>query len=63
MKRQKKNLSNFGGKESRFYFLALSLFPLLVFGLGHIVRYAPSSKFQIKPKHWSRLVNLFFHKY
>lgn len=59
----KKILSNFGDKESRLFFLSTVSFSLLVFGLGHIVRYVPFSKSQIKPKYWSRLVNLFFHKY
>lgn len=60
---KKRILAILGIRRVGCSFLALSLFPLLVFGLGHMVRYVPFSKSQIKPKYWSRLVNLFFHKY
>ena len=39
------------------------LLPLLKFVIGHIARYAPSSKFQNQQKYRSKLVNLFFHHY
>ena len=31
--------------------------------IGHIARYAPSSKFQNQQKYRSKLLNLFFHHY
>ena len=37
--------------------------PFLKFVIGHIARYAPSSKFQNQQKYRSKLVNLFFHHY
>ena len=33
------------------------------FVIGHIARYAPSSKFQNQQKYRSKLLNLFFHHY
>ena len=37
--------------------------PFLKFVIGHIARYAPSSKFQNQQKYRSKLLNLFFHHY
>ena len=37
--------------------------PFLKFVIGHIARYAPSSKFQNQQKYRSKLVYLFFHHY
>ena len=39
------------------------LLPFLKFVIGHIARYAPSSKSQNQQKYRSKLVNLFFHHY
>ena len=44
-------------------FLCPVFLPLLKFVIGHIARYAPSSKFQNQQKYRSKLVNLFFHHY
>ena len=35
----------------------------LLFVIGHIAGYAPSSKFQNQQKYRSKLLNLFFHHY
>ena len=47
----------------RSYFLCPVFLPFLKFVIGHIARYAPSSKFPNQQKYRSKLVNLFFHHY
>ena len=42
---------------------ALYYLPLLKFVIGHIVRYAPSSKFQNQQTYRLKLPNLYFHHY
>ena len=57
----KNNLTNFEGQG------VISLYsvflPFLAFIIGHIARYAPSSKYQNQQKYRSKLPNLFFHHY
>ena len=55
----KKQLDQFCGVRS--YFLCPVFLPLLKFVIGHIARYAPSSKFQNQQKYKSKLLNLFFY--
>ena len=57
----KKQLDQFCGVRS--YFLCPVFLPLLIFVIGHIARYAPSSKFQNQQKYKSKLLNLFFYHY
>ena len=59
----KKQLDQFCGVGIRSYFLCPAFLPLLKFVIGHIARYAPSSKFQNQQKYRSKLLNLFFHYY
>ena len=48
---------------SKILFLCPVFLPLLKFVIGHIARYAPSSKFQNQQKYRSKLLNLTFHHY
>ena len=59
----KKLLDQFCGVGIRSYFLCPVFLPFLKFVIGHIARYAPSSKFQNQQKYRSKLLNLFFHHY
>ena len=61
--RQKKRTFASGNGGIRSYILCPVFLPFLVFVIGHIARYAPSSKFQNQQKYRSKLPNLFFHHY
>ena len=59
----KNNLTNFVKCGVKHNFLCPVFLPPLEFVIGHIARYAPSSKFQTQQKYRSKLLNLFFHHY